>query len=104
MGACGELRYPSYMGAQGWVYPGIGLIMAYDAGMLDMLKKELGTEPPAGFPDDQNSLPKDVPLFHGLETGASVEEWKTKAAPFLKWYASKLIDHGEKVVQAAAVG
>lgn len=38
MGPCGELRYPSYMLSQGWDYPGVGLIMAHDAGMQKMLK------------------------------------------------------------------
>eukprot|EP00439_Symbiodinium_sp_Y106_P009069 s973_g1.t1 len=39
MGPCGELRYPSYLMSNGWNWPGVGIAMAYDKGMLQMLKE-----------------------------------------------------------------
>ncbi|OLP92643.1 ADP-ribosylation factor [Symbiodinium microadriaticum] len=38
MGPCGELRYPSYLMSNGWNWPGVGIAMSYDKGMLQMLK------------------------------------------------------------------
>ncbi|CAE7818865.1 unnamed protein product [Symbiodinium sp. CCMP2456] len=40
MGPCGELRYPSYLMSNGWNWPGVGIAMTYDKGMLQMLKEQ----------------------------------------------------------------
>eukprot|EP00932_Pfiesteria_piscicida_P000943 SRR837773.10922.p1 GENE.SRR837773.10922~~SRR837773.10922.p1 ORF type:complete len:411 (-),score=62.73 SRR837773.10922:105-1337(-) len=107
MGPCGELRYPSYMMSQGWNYPGVGLIMAYDSGMTKMLKEaasaagkaKFGTVPTSA-PKNTNGMPDDTPLF---ASGGSGEEHRTGAhgAFFLKWYHETLLRHGQAVLGEA---
>lgn len=104
MGPCGELRYPSYMGAQGWEYPGVGLVMAYDEGMKQAMRSSLGmAEPPEGFSDDPNALPDDAPNFRAV----AGEPWLFRSEAvrrFLEWYSVTLLAHGEAILRAAEVG
>ncbi|KAG6430157.1 hypothetical protein SASPL_108219 [Salvia splendens] len=39
LGACGELRYPSYPANHGWEYPGIGEFQCYDKYLMESLVK-----------------------------------------------------------------
>jgi len=98
MGPCGELRYPSYLMSNGWNWPGVGIAMAYDKGMLQMLKDDAGmTEPPKSLPEDQNAMPDDIPIFKA--PGMEFRSGTAKA--FLEWYSSVLIRHGRDVLSEA---
>jgi len=99
MGPCGELRYPSYMISNGWSYPGVGLLMASDAGMLPMLKRDTGmAAPPTGAPTDQNAMCDASALFNGEKKLFTTGD----GAKFLEWYARVLLAHGEAVLQQAS--
>mmetsp|Transcript_57540 Transcript_57540/g.136875 ORF Transcript_57540/g.136875 Transcript_57540/m.136875 type:complete len:475 (+) Transcript_57540:60-1484(+) len=100
MGPCGELRYPSYMISNGWSYPGVGLLMASDSGMLRMLRSATGlTGPPPGAPTDQNAMCDSSPLFNG-----DAQQFADgPGRKFLEWYASALLAHGEAILREAAV-
>lgn len=107
LGPCGELRYPSYMLSKGWEYPGVGLVMAYDKGMVKMLQKATKMkQPPLGLPEDQNAgpdaceffkaAPKHAPLGQATEAFATGE-----GKAFLEWYTKVLLDHGAAVLREA---
>lgn len=99
MGPCGELRYPSYMMSRGWNYPGVGLVMADDAGMRAMLKADTGlAAPPAGLPTEQNGLPDDAKIFEAGQEFFSKGDGKT----FFEWYSNVLLKHGEAILGEAA--
>lgn len=104
MGPCGELRYPSYMLSHGWNYPGVGLLMAHDEGMKQMLKDASVAIPP-GAPSDTNSGPDSTDLFQCQETGirgpAAPASHSGLAASFMRWYAKVLQAHGRAVLGAA---
>ena len=102
MGPCGELRYPSYMMSNGWNWPGVGLIMCYDNGMLKMLKEEKGMQPPDGFPEDQNAMPDDVPMFSAKQDAATTGFRNGNGKAFLEWYSSVLVRHGKDVLEKAS--
>lgn len=101
MGACGELRYPSYMMSKGWEYPGVGLVMADDEGMRRMLKEDTGLEElPEGLPVDQNAMPDESVIF--CASKANEEKFRTEPAKtFFEWYTRVLINHGEAVLAEA---
>ncbi|CAJ1353324.1 unnamed protein product, partial [Effrenium voratum] len=103
MGPCGELRYPSYLMSHGWNWPGVGLIMAYDSGMLKMLKEEAGMDaPPEGFPEDQNAMPDAVPMFQAKAADPASTGFRCgKGKEFLEWYSKVLIRHGQEVLAEA---
>jgi len=98
MGPCGELRYPSYLMSNGWNWPGVGIVMSYDKGMIQMLRDETGmTEPPKSLPEDQNAMPDDIPIFK-----ASKMEFRSGASKaFLEWYSALLVRHGQSVLKQA---
>eukprot|EP00933_Yihiella_yeosuensis_P066699 TRINITY_DN710_c3_g1_i1.p1 TRINITY_DN710_c3_g1~~TRINITY_DN710_c3_g1_i1.p1 ORF type:complete len:480 (+),score=93.07 TRINITY_DN710_c3_g1_i1:52-1491(+) len=107
MGPCGELRYPSYLMSAGWNFPGVGIVMAHDAGMLRMLQAETNLrEPPTGLPTDQNAGPEATPLFQMAKPGeASTSGFRSAPGKtFLEWYSRVLINHGRMVLEAAIVG
>ncbi|KAL8479659.1 hypothetical protein ACS0TY_026017 [Phlomoides rotata] len=104
MGPCGELRYPSYPESNGtWRFPGIGEFQCHDKYMKASLaaaaqsigKDEWGQ----GCPHDAgqyNSFPEDTGFFRKDGT------WNSEYGQFfLEWYSGKLLDHGEKILQAA---
>lgn len=105
MGPCGELRYPSYLMSNGWNWPGVGIVMSYDAGMLKMLKTATKmAEPPEGLPEDQNAMPDDVPLFKAAAPGADCSStgFRTgEGKTFLEWYSNVLVSHGKDVLAQA---
>jgi len=99
MGPCGELRYPSYMLSNGWQFPGTGLVMAHDAGMLRMLSAATGmAEPPAMLPDEQNGRPEELPFWRA----EGREYCRGSGKAFLEWYSKALLDHGAAVLGEAA--
>jgi len=109
MGPCGELRYPSYMMSRGWQYPGVGLVMADDARLRDMLTADTGlSAPPEGLPTDQNALPDGSRLFRASGASADGQDRELfrvgEGKIFLEWYASVLLKHGEAVLAEAAAG
>jgi len=107
MGPCGELRYPSYMLSEGWEYPGVGLIMAHDSGMQQMLrdaaasagKKAFGCVPDSA-PTDTNGSPESCALFSAKGSGDS-NRTGGHGAFFLEWYHKTLMSHGEAVLRSA---
>lgn len=104
MGPCGELRYPSYLQSNGWNYPGVGLIMAHDKGMLKMLTHQTKLKsPPGGLPENQNAKPDKTPLFKAAgDAGIGKELFReSDGKAFLEWYSKVLIDHGESVLKEA---
>jgi beta-amylase len=105
MGPCGELRYPSYLMSNGWQWPGVGIVMSHDAGMLKMLKASTKmSAPPEGLPEDQNAMPDDVPLFKAAAPGADCGSTGFRSGQgklFLEWYSNALITHGKDVLTQA---
>lgn len=105
-GPCGELRYPSYAETNGWRFPGIGEFQCYDRRALaslataaeDVGHPEWGH---AGPPDvgHYNSIPDDTSFFRGWDGTWSTEYGKF----FLDWYCRSLLDHGERMLQAASL-
>lgn len=105
LGPCGELRYPSYLEAHGWRFPGIGEFQCYDRRALASLAAAACAAGRADWgytgPHDSggyNSAPEDTGFFAGL--GGS---WDSEYGRFfLAWYSSCLLAHGERVLSVAA--
>ncbi|KIY94484.1 hypothetical protein MNEG_13478, partial [Monoraphidium neglectum] len=104
MGPCGELRYPSYVEANGWRFPGVGEFQCYDRRALASLAaaaRERG-HPEWGYsgPHDSgeyNSSPHDTGFF------APDGSWDSAYGDFfLSWYSGTLRNHGEKLLAAAS--
>ncbi|KAG0453979.1 hypothetical protein HPP92_025283 [Vanilla planifolia] len=106
MGPAGELRYPSYPELDGtWKFPGIGAFQCYDRFMLASLQASAisaghpewghgGPSDAAGY----NSWPEDAPFFRHDGAG-----WHSPYGEFfLSWYSGLLLQHGDKVLSAAA--
>ncbi|WVZ66210.1 hypothetical protein U9M48_015467 [Paspalum notatum var. saurae] len=102
LGPAGELRYPSYPETQGWVFPGIGQFQCYDK-YLEADFKAAAAEaghPEWGLPDDAggiNDTPEDTGFF-AAEGGTYLTE---QGRFFLTWYSSKLIRHGDRILDEA---
>ncbi|EER97340.1 beta-amylase isoform X1 [Sorghum bicolor] len=102
LGPAGELRYPSYPETQGWVFPGIGQFQCYDK-YLEADFKAAAAEaghPEWELPDDageMNDTPEDTGFF-AAERGTYLTE---QGRFFLTWYSSKLIQHGDRVLDEA---
>ena len=104
-GPCGELRYPSYAETNGWRFPGIGEFQCYDRRALaslasaaeDVGRPEWGHAGPHDV-GDYNSTPDETGFFRSWD-GA----WDTAYGRFfLGWYSQALLDHGDRMLQAAA--
>ncbi|XP_060189145.1 beta-amylase-like isoform X2 [Lycium barbarum] len=101
LGPAGELRYPSYTQSQGWKFPGIGKFQCYDKYMRTDFK-EAATK--AGhsewdLPDDAgtyNNIPAETGFF-----GPSGTYLTEKGKFFLNWYSSKLLLHGDQILDEA---
>ncbi|URE13593.1 beta-amylase [Musa troglodytarum] len=91
LGPSGELRYPSYPEAQGWVFP---------ASAREF--KEAATvagHPEWDLPDDAgeyNASPKSTKFFAAKGTYLM-----NSGIFFLTWYSNKLIMHGDQILDAA---
>ncbi|WIA31402.1 hypothetical protein OEZ86_002301 [Tetradesmus obliquus] len=102
-GPCGELRYPSYVEANGWRFPGVGEFQCYDRRALASLAAAAAAagRPEWGYagPHDSggyNSSPGDTGFF------APGGSWDTEYGSFfLNWYSSCLLQHGERLLQLA---
>ncbi|KAL8141813.1 hypothetical protein V2J09_014845 [Rumex salicifolius] len=104
MGPCGELRYPSYPESNGtWKFPGIGEFQCYDKYMRASLQAaavSIGKADWGGSgPHDSgqyNQFPEDTGFFQREGT------WDTEYGQFfLGWYSGMLIEHGDKILEAA---
>lgn len=102
-GPCGELRYPSYVEANGWRFPGVGEFQCYDRRALASLAqaaREAG-HPEWGYagPHDSgsyNSSPEDTGFFAGRGS------WDSEYGRFfLEWYSGCLLQHGERLLSSA---
>jgi beta-amylase len=102
LGACGELRYPSYPERNGWKYPGIGEFQCYDKYLMESLKKaaeERGHPEWATGPSnagEYNSKPQDTGFFRD---GGDYDSYYGRF--FLNWYSKVLIEHGDQVLRLA---
>ncbi|CAM6088063.1 unnamed protein product [Calypogeia fissa] len=102
LGACGELRYPSYPERLGWKYPGIGEFQCYDKYFQKNLMKAAVLRGHAdwGHPPDNagtyNSKPQDTDFFRD---GGDYDSYYGRF--FLRWYSQVLIEHGNSVLTLA---
>ncbi|XP_065026131.1 beta-amylase-like isoform X1 [Musa acuminata AAA Group] len=102
LGPAGELRYPSYPEAQGWVFPGIGEFQCYDKYMKEEFKEDaaMAGHPEWYLPDDAGEY-NDKPTktkFFAAKNGTYLTE---KGTFFLTWYSNKLLMHGDQILDAA---
>ncbi|XP_076941718.1 beta-amylase 2, chloroplastic-like [Bidens hawaiensis] len=102
LGACGELRYPSYPAKHGWEYPGVGEFQCYDKYLKKCLEEaaEASGHSNWGSPPDNagsyNSQPQDTGFF--CDGG----DYRTEYGRFfLNWYSQGLIDHADRVLAMA---
>ena len=104
-GPCGELRFPSYPEPNGWRFPGIGEFQCYDRRALASLARAAVT---AGHPEWGNAGPHDAGTYNSgpEETGFFRRwggRWDTEYGRFfLSWYSQALLEHGERMIAAAA--
>lgn len=102
LGACGELRYPSYPVKHGWRYPGIGQFQCYDQYLMKSLRKAAearGHSFWARGPDNAgsyNSQPHETGFFCD---GGDYDGYYGRF--FLGWYSQVLVDHADRVLSLA---
>lgn len=102
LGACGELRYPSYPVKHGWRYPGIGAFQCYDQYLMKSLRKAAevrGHSFWARGPENAgsyNSQPHETGFFCD---GGDYDSYYGRF--FLGWYSNVLIDHADRVLSLA---
>ncbi|KAG0556224.1 hypothetical protein KC19_11G036300 [Ceratodon purpureus] len=102
LGACGELRYPSYPETRGWKYPGIGEFQCYDKYLLENLRDAAEARGhfhwamPPDNAGEYNSRPHDTGFFRD---GGDYDSYYGRF--FLKWYSDVLIEHGDRVLTFA---
>uniref|UniRef100_A0A061R8X8 Beta-amylase n=1 Tax=Tetraselmis sp. GSL018 TaxID=582737 RepID=A0A061R8X8_9CHLO len=103
-GPCGELRYPSYVEANGWRFPGVGEFQCYDRRALAQLAEAAAD---AGHPEWGHAGPHNAGWYNSApeETGffSTVEgSWSSAYGKFfMEWYSGALVAHGERLLQAA---
>uniref|UniRef100_A0A6T5U2K4 Beta-amylase n=1 Tax=Chlamydomonas chlamydogama TaxID=225041 RepID=A0A6T5U2K4_9CHLO len=103
-GPCGELRFPSYVEANGWRFPGVGEFQCYDRRALASLAQAART---AGKPEWGNGGPHDSGEYNSApeETGFYNHEgsWDTPYGRFfLEWYSGSLLKHADRVMSVAS--
>ncbi|XP_009776413.1 beta-amylase [Nicotiana tabacum] len=101
LGPAGELRYPAYTQSQGWKFPGIGEFQCYDKHMRTDFKEAVTK---AGYrqwdlPDDAGTY-NDIPVKTGF-FGPNGTYLTEKGKFFLTWYSSKLLLHGDQILDEA---
>ncbi|GAM22352.1 hypothetical protein SAMD00019534_055270 [Acytostelium subglobosum LB1] len=105
LGPAGEMRYPSYQLAY-WTFPGVGEFQCYDKYLLAQLAAAANQSgnPLWGLagPDNAgnyNSFPDETAFFsaNGYQNYQS-----TYGQFFLNWYASTLIEHGDRILARAS--
>jgi len=103
-GPCGELRYPSYVEANGWSFPGVGEFQCYDRRALEQLAKAAEAE---GHPEWGRAGPHDAGCYNSLpeDTGFFNSEDGSWDSPygrfFMKWYSGCLLAHGRRLLEVA---
>ncbi|KQK02326.1 hypothetical protein BRADI_2g00824v3, partial [Brachypodium distachyon] len=88
LGACGELRYPSYAANHGWKYPGIGEFQVLTK-KSEKAAEARGHTIWARSPDNAghyNSEPNNTGYYGRF---------------FLNWYSQVLLDHADRVLMLA---
>ena len=83
-GPCGELRYPSYLEANGWRFPGIGEFQCYDRRALGSLAQAAAE---AGHPEWGTGGPCDAGVYHDCPAATSFfsEEHGGWATAYGRW-------------------
>lgn len=103
LGPAGEARFPSYQLAY-WDYPGCGEFQSYDAKLKKRLEddakatghSEWGVNPTTT--NGYKSKPGEAPFWKDFEENS----WSSPYGQwFMKWYASILHEHCDKVLKAA---
>lgn len=103
LGPCGEARYPSYQ-LKYWSYPGCGEFQCYDAEFTKLLSQDATN---AGH-SDWGYIPANYGSYN-TKPGEScfwrddcAEGWSSSYGRwFIKWYATKLNEHSDRVLGAA---
>ncbi|KAH0793808.1 putative beta-amylase [Histomonas meleagridis] len=104
VGPCGEMRYPSYLAASGWSYPGCGLFQTYDDKMKALLVADAAAAgvPSFGRNPTNTGGTNTRPGGSQFWTDGQTDSWNSEYGQwFIKWYAQKLIDHGSLVLNEA---
>ncbi|EAY20846.1 Glycosyl hydrolase family 14 protein [Trichomonas vaginalis G3] len=104
LGACGELRYPSYQSWKGWEYPGCGEFQSFDSEFT----KQLTQDAIAAGHSDWGHHPTNVgnwttkPGESDFWRNGTSNGWSSAYGRwYIKWYASKLNNHGDRVLNIA---
>eukprot|EP00271_Cylindrocystis_brebissonii_P002065 TRINITY_DN12408_c0_g3_i1.p1 TRINITY_DN12408_c0_g3~~TRINITY_DN12408_c0_g3_i1.p1 ORF type:complete len:458 (-),score=63.23 TRINITY_DN12408_c0_g3_i1:132-1346(-) len=105
MGPCGELRYPSYPEGDGrWRFPGVGEFQCYDQRALADLRAaaQRAGEMAWGLAGPHNagrynSRPHETGFYGGFDGNYA----SAYGHFFLEWYSGALVQHGERMLQAA---
>lgn len=103
-GPSGELRYPSYLEAHGWRFPGVGEFQCYDRRALASLA-EAATA--AGHPEWGYTGPHNSGVYSSRPTETEFfQEHGSWDSPygrfFLKWYSDCLVQHGDRILSVAS--
>jgi len=103
LGPAGEARYPSYQ-LEHWHYPGCGEFQSYDPMMIKKLKSDAtaaGHQDWGHNPDNTG----DYSVWPGSSEfwkDGSYNAWNSEYGRwFIKWYASQLNQHADRVIRAA---
>ncbi|KAL6656517.1 hypothetical protein ACP70R_007343 [Stipagrostis hirtigluma subsp. patula] len=102
LGACGELRYPSYPAKHGWKYPGIGEFQCYDRYLQKQLRKAAearGHTIWARGPDNAGHYNSEPNLTGFFCDGGDYDSYYGRF--FLNWYSQVLVDHADRVLMLA---
>ncbi|CAD6220017.1 unnamed protein product [Miscanthus lutarioriparius] len=102
LGACGELRYPSYPAKHGWKYPGIGEFQCYDRYLQKSLRKAAearGHTIWARGPDNAGHYNSEPNLTGFFCDGGDYDSYYGRF--FLSWYSQTLVDHADRVLMLA---
>ncbi|KAK9800195.1 hypothetical protein WJX73_007313 [Symbiochloris irregularis] len=103
-GPCGELRYPAYVEANGWRFPGVGEFQCYDRRAMASLAAAAHS---FGHPEWGYSGPHDAGSYSSNpeDTGFFCRwngQWETPYGRFfLRWYSDALVSHARALLQAA---
>lgn len=104
VGPCGEMRYPSYLAASGWSYPGCGLFQTYDTKMQALLSSDASAAGKSSYGHNPTNIggTNTQPGGSQFWSDGQSDSWNSDYGQwFIKWYAQKLIDHGTKVFKQA---
>uniref|UniRef100_A0A0D9XH02 Beta-amylase n=1 Tax=Leersia perrieri TaxID=77586 RepID=A0A0D9XH02_9ORYZ len=102
LGACGELRYPSYPAKHGWKYPGIGEFQCYDRYLQKSLRRAAearGHTIWARAPDNAGHYNSEPNLTGFFCDGGDYDSYYGRF--FLNWYSQVLVDHADRALMLA---